>query len=128
MSESRDIFVDSQAGMANLAKEIESLLDIQFQLISDRYETWYEYSNPRISLTLGEHDFENDREMNFEEYRYHLSVRALNLDTEAERKKWCDDFARFVFQKLKATQKYRLTLVEDLQVKLEEFCPVYELR
>jgi hypothetical protein len=128
MSESRDIFIDSQTGMANLAKEIESLLDIQFQLISDRYETWYEYRNPRISLTLGEHDFENDRDMNFEQYRYHLSVRALNLDTEAVRKKWRDEFASFVFQKLKATQKYRLMLVEDLQVKLEEFCPVYELR
>ncbi|WP_017720732.1 hypothetical protein [Kamptonema formosum] len=128
MSESRDIFIDSQTGLANQAKEIESLLDIQFQLISDRYETWYEYRNSRISLTLGEHDFENDRDMNFEEYRYHLSVRALNLDTEAERKKWRDDFASFVFQKLKATQKYRLMLVEDLQVKLEEFCPVYELR
>lgn len=128
MSESRDIFIDSQTGMANLAKEIESLLDIQFQLISDRYETWYEYRNPRISLTLGEHDFENDRDMNFEQYRYHLSVRALNLDTEAVRKKWRDDLASFVFQKLKATQKYRLMLVEDLQLKLEEFCPVYELR
>jgi hypothetical protein len=128
MSESRDIFVDSEAGMANLAKEIESLLNIQFQLISDRYETWYEYRNPRISLTLGEHDFENDRDINFEEYRYYLSVIALNLDTEAERKKWRDEFASFVFQKLKATQKYRLMLVEDLQVKLEEFCPVYELR
>ncbi len=128
MSESRDIFIDSQTGMANLAKEIESLLDIQFQLISDRYETWYEYRNPRISLTLGEHDFENDRDMNFEQYRYHLSVIALNLDTEAVRKKWRDDFASFVFQKLKATQKYRLMLVEDLQLKLEEFCPVYELR
>lgn len=128
MSESRDIFIDSQTGMANLAKEIESLLDIQFQLISDRYETWYEYRNPRISLTLGEHDFENDRDMNFEQYRYHLSVIALNLDTEAVRKKWRDDLASFVFQKLKATQKYRLMLVEDLQVKLEEFCPVYELR
>lgn len=128
MSESRDIFIDSQTGMANLAKEIESLLDIQFQLISDRYETWYEYRNPRINLTLGEHDFENDRDMNFEQYRYHLSVIALNLDTEAVRKKWRDDLASFVFQKLKATQKYRLMLVEDLQVKLEEFCPVYELR
>ncbi len=128
MSESRDIFIDSPTGIVNLGKEIESLLDIQLHLISDRYETWYEYRNPRISLTLGEHDFENDRDINFEQYRYHLSVRALNLDTEAERKKWRDDFASFVFQKLKATQKYRLMLVEDLQVKLEAVCPVYELR
>lgn len=128
MSETKDIFIDSPTGMANLAKEIASLLDIQLQLISDRYETWYEYRHPQISLTLGEHDFENDRDINFEEYRYHLSVRALNLDSEVERKKWRDEFASFVFQKLKATQKYRLMLLEELQVKLEEFCPVYELR
>ncbi|MBC6423068.1 MAG: hypothetical protein GDA43_07785 [Hormoscilla sp. SP5CHS1] len=127
MSRTVDIFVDSQVGIKTLVEEIEFLLYIKLQLISYKDDTWYEYHNYRITLTLGEHEFENDRDMNFAEYRYHISVRAVKSKTETNRQYWRDEFARLVFQKLKASQKYPLMLVSDLQVKLEEFCPALSI-
>jgi hypothetical protein len=79
-------------------------------------------------LTVGTHEFENSHNMNFQDYRYDIEVRALNIQTEEERKKWRDDFAHAVFKKLKETNSYRLMMIENLGVKLEEFDPKPPLR
>ncbi|MCH8291886.1 hypothetical protein IH992_12395 [Candidatus Poribacteria bacterium] len=123
MPKNVDIFVGSEAPIKTFVKEMETLLGIKLHAISDGEEIFYEFRDPQIVLTVGTHDFVNDRDMNFEDYRYDLSVRALNVSTEEHRKKWRDKFVRFVFQKLKASHKYQLMLVEDIQVKLEAFCP-----
>lgn len=127
MSRTLDIFVDFPHKIEYLIKELEFILDLKFELFSDGTDNWYEFPNSTITLTIGKHDFENDRDIKFEEYPYNLSIRALNISNEFERKKWCDDFASYVFQKLKATEKYRLMLVDDLQVKLEEFVPLMKV-
>jgi hypothetical protein len=118
-----DIFAESEVPLEDFVKDIEKLLEIKLQRISDGEEIVYEFRDPRVVFTVGTHDLANDREMNFEDYRYHLSARALNISTEEERKKWRDEFARVIFQKLKTTQNYHLMLVEDIQVKLAEFHP-----
>ena len=127
MSRTLDIFLDFPQEIEHLVKELEFILAIKFELFSDGTDNWYEFRNSTISLTLGKHDFENDRDIKFEEYPYNLSIRALNISNELERQKWCDDFASYVFQKLKATERYRLMLVDDLQVQLEEFAPVVKV-
>jgi hypothetical protein len=123
MSRSIDIFVDSQAPLGVFVREIELLLGVKLQRRSESGETWYEFRDPRIVLTIGEHDLENDRDMNFADYRYDFSVRALNVKTEEERKQWREEFARAAFEKLKATRRYPLMMVENLGVKLDEFRP-----
>jgi hypothetical protein len=50
-----------------------------------------------------------------------IEVKALNVQTEEERNIWRDDFASSVFKKLKETNNYRLMMVENLGMKLEEF-------
>ena len=127
MSRTLDIFLDFPQEIEQLVKELEFILAIKFELFSDGTDNWYEFRNSIISLTLGKHDFENDRDIKFEEYPYNLSIRALNISNELERQKWGDDFASYVFQKLKATERYRLMLVDDLQVQLEEFAPVVKV-
>ncbi|HLO89491.1 MAG TPA: hypothetical protein VK203_31400 [Nostocaceae cyanobacterium] len=124
MSRSLDIFVASEMQIMDFVEQIESLLDIKLQLIRDEYESWYEYHDSNIHLILGGHEFENDRDMNFEDYRYLISIRARNIETEEEREKWRNDFTDKVFSKLKETQKYPLMLVDDVQTKLEEFFPI----
>ncbi len=121
MSRTLDIFLDFPQGLEHLIKELELILALKFELISDVTDNWYEFHNSIITLTVGKHDFENDKDINFEEYPYNLSIRALNISNEIDRKKWRDDFASYVFQKLKATERYRLMLVDDLQVT-ENFC------
>jgi hypothetical protein len=123
MSKSLDIFIESEVPIEVFVKEMETLLGVKLQPISDDEEIFYEFRDPQIVLSVGTHDFVNDRDMNFEDYHYDLSVRALNISAEANRKKWRDTFARKVFQKLRASRKYPLMLVEDIQVKLEAFRP-----
>jgi hypothetical protein len=123
MSKSLDIFIESEVPIEVFVKEMETLLGVKLQPISDDEEIFYEFRDPQIVLSVGTHDFVNDRDMNFEDYHYDLSVRALNISAEANRKKWREKFAGTVFQKLKASRKYPLMLVEDIQVKLEAFRP-----
>ncbi|HVB76147.1 MAG TPA: hypothetical protein VNE38_21580, partial [Ktedonobacteraceae bacterium] len=61
--------------------------------------------------------------MNFEDYNYDISVRALNLESEEKRKQWRERFAFEIFEKLKATDKYDLMMIENIQIKLAEFHP-----
>ncbi|MCS6859876.1 MAG: hypothetical protein NZT92_06110 [Abditibacteriales bacterium] len=123
MAKSIDLFVDAKVPLVIFAREIEGLLGVKLQRVLEAGETWYEFRDDHIALTVGEHDFENDRDMNFRDYRYHLSIRALNIATEEERKTWREGFARFAFEKLKSTGKYGLLLVEDIQKRLDEFRP-----
>jgi hypothetical protein len=120
MAKSIDIFVDSRAPLEDFVSELESLLGITFQRVSDNGEIWCEFKDKHIALTVGTHQYENSRNMNFQDYHYDIEVRALNIQTEEERKKWRDDFARSVFKKLKETNNYRLMMIENLGVKLEE--------
>ena len=123
MARSMDIFVGLEVPIKIFVKEIETVLGIKLQRISDGDEVCYEFQNAHIIFTVGMHNFVNDRDMNFEDYHYHLSVLAPNIGDGADPKKWRDEFARKVFQKLKAGRRYPLMLVEDVQVKLETFCP-----
>ncbi|MCB8763058.1 hypothetical protein [Planktothrix agardhii] len=127
MSRTLDIFVDFPQEIEYLIKELELILALKFELVSDGTDNWYEFRNSTITLTIGKHDFENDHDIKFEEYPYNLSIRALNISTEFDRQNWCNDFASYVFQKLKSTERYRLMLVDDLQVQLEEFVPVVKV-
>lgn len=128
MAKSIEIFVDSRAPLEDFVNELESLLGIALQRAYDNGETWYEFKDQHIALTAGTHEYENSRKMNFEDYRYDIEVRALNIQTEEERKQWRDNFAYSVFKKLKETNNYCLMMVENLGVKLEEFDPKPPLR
>ncbi len=128
MAKSIDIFVDSRAPLEDFVNELESLLGITLQRFCDNGEIWYEFKNQHIVLTVGTHEYENSHNMSFQDYHYDIEVRALNIQTEEERKKWRDDFAYAVFKKLKNTNSYRLMMIENLGVNLEEFDPKPPLR
>ena len=127
MSRTLDIFLEFPQEIEQLVKELELILAIKFELVSDGIDHWYEFRDSTITLTVGKHDFENDKDLNFEEYPYNLSIRALNISNELDRKKWRDEFASYVLHQLKTTERYRLMLVDDLQVKLEEFAPLVKV-
>jgi len=123
MARSVHLFIDANISLEALAREISTLLRIDLERRTDAYETWYEYADATTMLTLGTHDFENDQDLNFAAYRHDIELRALNLGEPEEREQRLADLVKFVYQKLKATQKYPLLLVDDLQVKLAEFSP-----
>ena len=123
MTKSIDIFVDSRTPLEDFVNKLESLLGITLRRAHDNGDIWYEFKDQHIVLTVGTHEYENSYNINFQDYPYDIEVRALNIQTEEERKKWRDDFARSVFKKLKETNSYHLMMIENLGVKLEEFDP-----
>jgi hypothetical protein len=103
--------------------ESELVADLNARLGTNFVEQPSEYakylsSSSGLALDLGTHDFENDRDMLFEEYPYVITVRKIGRNAEFQ-----TAAARRAFDALKAAGRYRLLLVSDLQSKLDEFDP-----
>lgn len=128
MSKTLDIFVNTSKNLREFTQDVESRLNIVLTPRTTDDETWYEYQNEQVIFTLGKHTFENDRALLFENYRYHLSIRALNIGAEDERAQSCVHFATDVFFTLRFSERYSLLLVEDMQTKLREFSSIPLIR
>lgn len=79
-----------------------------------------------MAVTIGEHGFENDQGVNFEDYGYDIQIRAFNFQTEEAGKQWREEFARLVYSKLEEAQRYPLMMTENLQRKVRESQPAVE--
>ena len=106
---------------------IRNSQQIRLRPVHDNEFILYEYSDNNRWFTIGRHALENDRGLPFEDYCYQIEVGAFNLWDWQERQRVCRDFARHIFDKLKATQKDNLMLVDGVQVKLDEFYPSPEI-
>ena len=93
------------------------------QYCSDAAER-YEYRDALGVVCLwDDHELENDHGINFEDYRYELNVRPYRTtDWERDQRAGYELAAR-LFEQLKATGRYRLMLVEELQKRLQVFDP-----
>ena len=60
MPRSIDIFAESEVSLEDFVKDIEKLLEIKLQRISDGEEIFYEFRDPRVVFTVGTHDLAND--------------------------------------------------------------------
>jgi hypothetical protein len=63
-----------------------------------------------MALDLGTHPYENDRDMAFEDHPYVITVRRVGQPREVQ-----EACARQLFDRLAATGRHRLLLVDDLQ-------------
>jgi hypothetical protein len=126
MSWNIDILVNTTLSLEALAKELKAVLNIPLEQKSDKAETWYEYDDPRFNLTVGTNGLENDRNLNFEDYPYTITIWPRKPYNKENKEMWYHDFVGPMFEKLKANGQYGLMLVVDVQQKLEEFRPVVE--
>jgi len=121
------IFVGHELSTDDFVKEIEPLLEIKFQHVPDQDSSdfdRYEFGSETLLMILTKAiDFENDGDMNFEDYQYYIGISVLKFPNEKDLEQVRNDFAHFVFERLKATGQYRLMMTYDLQKKLDEFCP-----
>jgi hypothetical protein len=102
---------------SEMVGDLNAALDTKFIEQPSDYAK-YLYSSPGLALDLGTHDFDNDRDMLFEQYPYVMTVRKVGRDPTFQAVA-----AGRLFDALKATGRYRLLLVSDLQTKLDEFDP-----
>lgn len=103
--------------MDALVPQLNEALDAAFSRQPSDYGEYLSVGDG-IALDLGGHEFENDRDMTFEEFPYVITVRSIG--SNGERRLRC---ARDVFQKLRQTGRYRLLLTADLQQRLDAFDP-----
>jgi len=121
MSRTIDIFVSTPKALSNFVYEIEAHLNLKFKLMSDQGEIWYEYQNDLLIVTIGEHTFENDRDMNFESYRFDISIYQKKINIQNQNELQILNFAYLIFNILKSTNIGQLMMVDDLQNKIEEY-------
>ncbi len=118
-----NVFVASDLPLEAFIRETEPLLMLQFQRAQDEHESWYEAISEQGRMTIGTHEFTNDRDMKFEEFSYEIAFwvnRGLDENiAEQVRQK----IGRQIFETLKQTGKYAVMLVDDLQRKLDEYRP-----
>ncbi len=79
MSRCIDIFVQSDVLLEDLLGTLENLLSIKLHKMELDAEIWHEYISEHILISFGYHSFENDRDMDFENYRYDISIRSINM-------------------------------------------------
>ncbi len=121
------IFVDSGESPEAFAKSLEKLSGLTLETTDDG-DNLYKYSDHEHRwFTVGYHPFENDGDLHFEEYLYCIEIGIFDVYDWQERQQMLIEFARNLFDKLKASQKYHLLLVDNLQIKLDEFIPIHQM-
>jgi hypothetical protein len=123
MSWNVSIYLDPAPSLEVLAKEVGDLLGVHMQEI-DEDGRKYQYDTQDFILYLdADHGMENDRDMNFEDYQYQISLWRHNSPNTPDTRTNTLKFARLAFDQLRKTGRYRLMLVENGQRKLEAFAP-----
>jgi hypothetical protein len=124
MSWSINLFVDAHESLPQFVRDVEAACDIKFtKFCADEGER-YEYRAPHGVVCLwDDHALENDRDLNFADYRYELNVRPYRTTEWEHDQRAGYELATRLFEYLKATGRYRLMLVEELQKRLQVFDP-----
>ncbi len=118
-----NVFVDTQESPSDFASSLESILGIQLQKVN-REPIYYEYSDGNSrSFDFGEHYLENETDLNFEDYKYQIEIGTFNTSSHEEKRKLGLEFAQQLFDALKKSGKYRVMLVDSIDIKLDEFSP-----
>jgi hypothetical protein len=119
-----EIFVDCPCSLDAFAKEVSSTLGIKLEPLFEDTGVAYDYSGTDFYLKLyGDHGMVNDRDMNFEDYPYVISLSRLNIFDRENAQTNTLDFAWLAFEKLKRTGRCSLMLVENVQKILALFSP-----
>jgi hypothetical protein len=96
-----------------LAADLGRTLAVDFRERPSTYAAFLAATDG-ASLDLGTHDYENDRDMPFEDYPYVITVRRIGQSRDSQ-----EACARRVFDQLESTGRYRLMVVDDLQRRVD---------
>jgi hypothetical protein len=119
--------VATDEDLDTFAQRLEQLLGRPLKRVGEGDQVRWELADPdpHVDVLVYENDFENDKDVNFEDYQIVISVRAWRLpgSNEADWKAWREGFARTAYERLKETGRYGLMLVDGVQTKLDEYRP-----
>src|SRR5258708_22072026 len=123
MWEPISICVDVSETIEALAQELETLLGIKFERPDDNPYIHYQISFDQIFLTLGTHSLVNDRDLLFEDYPFEIEMSTYGFYDWEESERRLKGFSIMLFNKLRDQRKYGLLMVNNVDIKLDEFRP-----
>jgi hypothetical protein len=124
MSFGIQVFVSGRASLNQLAADIGDIIGTKLNKVSDATGIRYTVSGGNYFLDLfGDHGFENDREMDFESYKYTIHISGARNRKPDEMRLRIKKLAQMIFERLRKLEQYRLMLVEDGQLKIGTFVP-----
>ncbi len=128
MTKPLGIFLDSEEPIEKVAEHIEAVLGIKFEVVSLGRNVLYRFQDGQKWIELSRHSLVNapdvdGNEINFERYSYDMEVGIYNVEVPENYTRIRLDYAWSIFNSLKATKKYQIVLVDNLQLKLDEFSP-----
>jgi hypothetical protein len=124
MAESWYVFLAASDPLEQIVDHIAAIMRVPFHPCTPADARCYEARTPYAHITIfGDHGFENDRDMPFEDYPYAIEIRAIRDRHLATNVEQAAQWATRLFEQLKATDRYSLLLVWDVQQKLQEHHP-----
>lgn len=124
MAESWYVFLAASDPLEQIVDHITALMRVAFHPCAPADARCYEARTSYARITIfGDHGFENDRDMPFEDYPYAIEIRAIRDRHIATNVEQTEQWARHLFEQLKGTDRYSLLLVWDVQQKLQEHRP-----
>jgi hypothetical protein len=119
-----NIFLMSSENPETLKKSLEAALNVELARVeNEEYICYRFFDGEKRWFTIGTHDLDDDRAMPFSNYKYQIEIGVGGNENKDEILKQQREFAYNLFDNIRATNKYSLMLVEDVQRKLDEFVP-----
>ncbi|MDQ2715704.1 MAG: hypothetical protein M3Z08_12415 [Chloroflexota bacterium] len=122
------IFVAADTSLAHFAQELGELLALPAEYQQNRFNFFYRLADANTLYTVVESDFPNLERATghivpFEDYRFLIYVDEHSIRKPEKRLQWQQKRAQDAFNALKATNTYRLLMVDDGFNQLDAFTP-----
>ncbi len=126
-----EIFIDSNQPAEAFVREIGSILEVEFLPVTGERESfnpefylyWFSDDVSHMVLSIGTHNFTTDGELDFSTYYYDLEVGTYGITNDSEKIRLAELFSRQLFTKLKASGRYRMMRIYDVQILIEKYDP-----
>ncbi len=123
-SETINIYVDSAEAIETFASECEKAFGIQLNA-NLQYTHGFSYADGHQWLVIHEAlDFRALAD-DVADFPYWIEVGSYSL-RYSERLKYTNDFAQLIYEKLKASHKYRFLMMADVELTREQVEGVYQ--
>lgn len=122
-SESVNIYVDSDEPAEVLASQIEQAFGIRLWVNADHKRDLI-YADSQQWLVIHEQERFVDRDESAADFPYWIEVGSYAAGY-TDRLKYAHEFARLIYEKLKAARRYRFLMLADPEATLEQVEALY---
>ncbi|MEO7891573.1 MAG: hypothetical protein ABIW19_16350 [Vicinamibacterales bacterium] len=118
-----NIFVGPSVPLVEIGSQLTAMMGKDLVPVVNNGEETYELVAPSYLLTLGGHDLIDNKGIPFEQSPLQIALWATNVPDWKTSRKECLRIAGVIFEALKATGRYRLLLVRNVQELLQDYSP-----